>query len=142
MCKSTDGGRTWSSYKRPEEEQGQMSLWQILSDGSFISVRGDAFGVRSDPLPVRVSKDEGRTWQQISGIKLPPQYNERYAYHMFRLPDDTLLCGFICRDQLSAPGCRAMVSHDEGNTWEDEVYYLDHPQGTEATKPAWCGKTT
>jgi len=48
---------------------------------------------------------------------------------MFGWPDDTLLCGFICRDQLSMPGSRAMVSHDEGNTWEDEVYYLDHSPG-------------
>ena len=26
---------------------------------------------------------------------------------------------------LGSPGSRAMVSRDEGSSWEDEVYYLD-----------------
>ena len=28
------------------------------------------------------------------------------------------------------PGARALTSRDEGKTWEDEVYYLDHSNVT------------
>ena len=132
MCKSTDGGRTWSSYKLPGEEEssqlsltvygwpgGEYHLWQILSDGTFISVGGGAWGKRSDPLPVRVSKDQGRSWQEISDIKLPPQYNERYPYHMYRLPDGTLLCGIGCRDHTSGVATLNVYhSSNGGKTWQ------------------------
>ena len=132
MCKSTDGGRTWSSYKWPLRDG---ELWEIRGDGRFISVGGGAMGETSDPLPVRVSKDEGRTWRKISEIKLPPQYNARYAYHMLRLPDDTLLCGIECRDHWRTEGlkwisgsCPVIVYHsrDGGKTWQGPCEVAGH----------------
>ena len=139
MCKSTDGGRTWSSHEWPLAGD---SLWQILSDGTFISVGGGAWGKTSDPLPVRVSKDEGRTWQQISEFKLPPQYDMRFLYHMIRLPDNTLMCGIACRDDYSIAfkknkkngykytygiqTINAFHSSDDGKTWQGPSKVSDY----------------
>jgi len=53
MCKSTDGGRTWQSYKHAPELNG---FFQILADGTLTCVTQD--------LHVWASKDEGRTCKQ------------------------------------------------------------------------------
>ena len=107
ICKSTDEGRTWTSYERSLGPAGQSmgGNFHILSDGTFIAGTG---GTRSDSIPewafldvvVCVSADEGRSWRKISEIKLPEEYHDRYIYpnyQLFRLPDNTLLCGVATR---------------------------------------------
>jgi len=123
MCKSTDGGRTWTSYQRDwpgGEELG--GLLEILRDGTFITVTGG--GENSDPLAVWASSDEGRTWQQISQIEIPAEYIVRYAYTLFRLPDDTLLYGVAPRKGDYRDGTLLSVplwvyrSTDQGKSWQ------------------------
>ena len=41
------------------------------------------------------------------------------------LSDGTVVVVHDTRYGPGHPGSRAMVSHDEGRTWQDEVYYLD-----------------
>ena len=120
ICKSTDEGRTWTSYKRglvPNVDDGDWQegagssvdhpdpdaylpkedmrgYLEILSDGRFLTVRRASEGERTDPISVWASGDEGRSWQILSKIVIPDKYNSQHpVYGMYRiLPDDTLLC--------------------------------------------------
>lgn len=72
VCKSTDGGRTWESYKHAPELT--FSFLQILGDGTFLGVthdRPDGQFNQDSRVHVWASKDEGRTCQKITDIKLP-----------------------------------------------------------------------
>jgi len=81
MCKSTDGGRTWQSYKHAPELNG---FFQILADGTLICVTQD--------LDVWGSKDEGRTCNKLADIKLPTEPFMRYVvFGLDLLPEGTLL---------------------------------------------------
>jgi|GEM_PF-884418 len=124
LNKSTDGGTTWISSPIPENERD--ALWQVRADGAFVAAGGGAWGVSSDRLPVHISRDEGATWKLISEIELPSQYNERYPYHLARLPDGTLLCGIGCRDHWEYENGRHVSgqvilnlyrSEDGGESW-------------------------
>ena len=117
VCKSTDGGRTWTSHKFG----GSEGPLDILGDGTFIRVTGS--GIRTDPVEVITSTDEGRSWKTISRIKLPPLYNERYLYRLYRLPDDTLILPIEGRRgdrEWPAEGAIVTLSYrstDQGKTW-------------------------
>ena len=130
ICKSTDGGRTWTVYERglgPDGE-GISGTFQILGDGTFVCVTKDSGGKRSDPVAVWGSSDEGRTWQAISEIAMPDEYSERYIFGLFRLADDTLLCGMGARNLVAEPGwtkwisgrCTLLLyrSTDGGKSWQ------------------------
>jgi len=122
MCKSTDGGRTWTSYERDWPGGARSGAFEVLSDGTFITVTGS--GQSSDPLAVWASSDEVRTWQKISQIELPDQYDLRSTYTLFRLPDDTLLYGVAPRKGDYHEGTLVSIpllvyrSTDQGKTWQ------------------------
>jgi len=160
MCKSTDGGRTWTSHecgwgpggeRAPGAERigGHPGSLQILSDGTFITGAG---GAKSDSIPdyafldmgVCASSDEGRSWQKISEIKPAGGYQDEPIYPncgFFRLPDDTLLCGIEVRRAkfegayakwLSGKNTTLMYrSSDWGRTWEGPVIVCDWWGGVE-----------
>ena len=44
--------------------------------------------------------------------------------------DGTVVVVHHTRYGPGRPGARALISRDEGKTWEDEVYYLDHSNVT------------
>jgi len=97
VCKSTDGGRTWKSYKHGPEMKGiYANYFQILRDGTFIVAtqdRDDGKYQVDSHLDVWASNDEGRTWRSISKIKLPRERFRGYTtFGLFLLPDGTLLC--------------------------------------------------
>lgn len=55
MCKSTDGGRTWTSYPRGDWVGSvHQGAFQILGDGRFITVTGKEGGVGAE---VNISSD-------------------------------------------------------------------------------------
>lgn len=93
MCKSTDGGRTWTSYKHAPELTG---FFQIIADGTLIGVthdRVDGKFSKDSSLHVWASKDEGRTCKKIADIKLPTDQFIRYTlFGLNLLPEGTLLC--------------------------------------------------
>jgi len=129
ICKSTDGGRIWTSHPRGE---GMDGFAQILSDGTFIGINGQ--GVRDDPVEVVTSTDEGRNWLKISEIVLHSKYNERYFYGLFRLPNDTLICGIAPRERLVYEGNKHVSgtstlltrrSTDRGMTWQGPSYLTE-----------------
>ena len=130
MCKSTDGGCTWTAHAHQENMGGSF---EVLRDGTFISVTG--VGERTDPLLVCASKDEGRTWQDFSRIEIPQQYRARYLYTLFRLPDDTLLCGIAVRNLTASADWSTWISGkmsllvyrsvDNGAHWQNPVTLAD-----------------
>ena len=98
MCKSTDGGRTWTTYPDPSDQ----ASFQILKDGTFISVWAASGVGETAPAEVRLSSDEGRTWSKIAEIPIGvPGYDHKERHVVFpmsRLPDDTLLWAIQLRD--------------------------------------------
>ena len=131
MCKSTDGGRTWTSHEHQENMGG---AFEVFSDGTFISVAGS--GETTEPLNVLISRNEGRTWQEFSRIEVPPKYHERYIYTLFRLPDDTLLCGVSASNMKNLEGdwtkwvsgkttLLLFRSTDKGRSWQGPVPVAD-----------------
>ena len=128
LCKSADGGRTWTSRPLRVPPDPKLGFrWKVLRDGTFISV-GCTGVKRSDgPATVWASRDEGATWKkrtQIAIDDLPlaggEPYGVRYnARGLHRLRDDTLIWGVDVRD-LSKAG--AVLYHfqstDGGHTWE------------------------
>ena len=101
MCKSTDGGRTWTSHPDPSVDQ---SRFQVLSDGSLISVFATHGPGNTGPAAVHLSRDEGRTWEKIAEIPIQVpgfEYTNRYlTWPIYRLPDDTLLWGIQLRNDV------------------------------------------
>jgi len=133
MCKSTDAGRTWTSYARQDSPQkGGKPIpdtkvfhynksFDILSDGTFVMNLGydsDFGGER-----IVICTDEGRTWREISRFKIPPKFKQSYVHSMTRLPDDVLLLLIECRGHEVDRGAQhvplfAYRSTDKGMTWK------------------------
>ena len=118
VCKSSDGGRSWTSHPLG----GGVSSFDVRSDGAFVAVRGP--DERGGALEIRASTDEGRSWQRISELAVPSEYDERYPYRMVRMPDDALLCQVDARNsklQWPEDGAAAFLlfrSTDGGRTWD------------------------
>ncbi len=68
------------------------------------------------------SKDDGATWTRPR--MLTTVYGQTFGYPAVQ-SDGTAVVVHDTRYGPGPPGSRAMVSRDEGRTWEDEVYYLD-----------------
>ena len=139
ICKTTDGGKTWTSYPRemgraePNGDIDTTAHIQILSDGTFISLWGSYWG--GGTVQVMASSDEGRTWKKISEFtpKVPGLKFVSRALPLFRLPDDTLLWTARFDDPNSdiwyadVPMFR---SEDGGITWSKAMKFHDHsPEG-------------
>ena len=66
ICKSTDGGRTWTSYPRSERMNG---LFEVLSDGTFIGITGsyNASVVLKDDIILTIagSSQAGNSWEAV-----------------------------------------------------------------------------
>ena len=67
------------------------------------------------------SKDRGVTWKNFR-----PLTNVHGQCHGFGagLSNGSVVVTFDHRYPPGTPGNKAMVSHDEGRTWEDEVYHI------------------
>ena len=71
LCKSIDGGRTWTS--KPVEQPNGVNLggrWKVLRDGTFISVGLTDGKDEHGPAIVWVSHDEGQSWTKRAEIPI------------------------------------------------------------------------
>ena len=138
MCKSADGGKTWTSYPRDWGEAGGNGTFQILGDGTFISVWPQPEG----PAHVMVSHDEGRHWEKRSEFtpEVPGLTLIGRALPLYRLPDDTLLYFARFDDQtIDTWYCDVVMfrSADGGLTWSDAQDFHEHaPEGGIAQLPS------
>ena len=119
MCRSGDGGRTWTDHACGEG----AAAFDIAADGTFVSVVGPP--EPGGDVRILASADEGRSWGQVATLAVPERYDERYPARLMRMPDDALLCVVDTRDgsaaDLYAPGAMAMLlyrSVDGGHSWE------------------------
>ena len=69
------------------------------------------------------SHDEGRTWRNLR--QLTTTIGQCYGFPA-ALRDGTVVVVHTTAYGPGHRGSRAMVSYDEGKTWEDEVYYLTY----------------
>ena len=138
LCKSTDGGRTWTSKPITPAGRNLGWRWKVLRDNTFISVSCSMGEDARDPAIVRVSHDEGETWTERSQIPanmdLPTgrPYTERYVHRgLNRLQDDTLLWAVDIRDTppMRGHGLFSFRSTDNGYTWDGPI--LVHDYGSE-----------
>lgn len=141
--RSTDGGRNW---------QGPIRMWDWASEGSatrlpsgdiLATVRVQRHKLPQDPpelvkhmgayatMPdqpglknvfLMNSKDDGLTWSPPR--MLTTVYGQTFGYPAAQ-SDGTVVVVHDTRYGPGPPGSRALISRDEGKTWEDEVYYLD-----------------
>ena len=131
VCRSADGGRTWTSH-----DKGVGSgHFDVLDDGSFIG-----FGSEGEESQVHVtintSTDEGRSWKKIAAIPNPPGHSGGASW-IVCLPDQTLLAAIGHADHvfeeegdrvvLKSGSGRLVVyrSTDRGHTWSDPAPVYD-----------------
>ena len=133
LCKSTDGGRTWTSRSLTGMEDLPGGHWRVLRDGTFIGVNCSTGPEARDPAVVWVSQDEGITWTKRAEIpvemNLPDDrpYTERYTHRgLNRLQDDTLLWTVDIRNTpTTMNGCYTFRSTDGGHTWQGPTLMID-----------------
>lgn len=144
LCKSADGGLTWTS--RPIKPLPDVELgfrWKVLRDGTFISVAcAQGEGVRG-PATVWASTDEGVTWNPRAEIPLEDlplrggrPYVQRYLSRgLGRLRDDTLIWAVDVRDDAVAGAVSLYNFHstDGGHTWEGPFLLNDRGASEGAT---------
>ena len=145
--RSTDAGKTWAG-------PGVVMNWALGEGGAvetasgklLLVIRFQRATLPDDPpelfketgadrinatypykhLALADSLDGGRTWQGLR--QLTTVFGQCYGYPA-ALDDGTVV---VVHDTRYGPGpdaARAMISRDEGKTWEDEVYYLFYGEG-------------
>ena len=143
MCRTEDEGRTWTAYPRGDAAGRRPSPilgadmypyngpFAILDDGTFVLV-GSNDGIRTDPIEIMGSADQGRTWSVHSRLALPPRYDERYFHSLQLIGGRTLLLLYCCRDRLiwepPASGVMHLLafrSSDGGHTWSEPFLVCD-----------------
>lgn len=133
LCKSTDGGRSWTA--QPIHESPGQFRWRVLDDGTFISVGLKVGKETQEPATIWASDDEGQTWSKRTEIalkmKLPngEHYAERYVHRgLNKLADGTLLWAIDLRDDavpMSIGGLYFFRSTDGGHTWSTPIFAFD-----------------
>jgi hypothetical protein len=115
--RTRDGGKTWSfvSFVGPEPEGNDFAIMPSsvrLSKNSIVTaIRHRAF------IDAYRSDDDGKTWRFVT--KPAPDTGGGNPPSMLRLKDGRLAITYGYR---SAPfGIRARLSHDNGETWSDEI---------------------
>ena len=68
LCKSMDGGRTWTSKPITPGGRNLGWRWKMLRDNTFISVSCSMGKDVRDPAIVWVSHDEGERWTERAQI--------------------------------------------------------------------------
>lgn len=125
ICKSTDGGLTWSAHAKGGPVHGAIA---VLRDGTFLLLRTEGKHPKTRPIAL-TSTDEGRTWRKIAEIQIPPKHWGSVMW-MKRTQDDVLLAGIghvnhvfedvDGRSQLKSGSGRQLTyrSRDGGRSWQ------------------------
>jgi len=141
LCKSTDGGRHWTSYERaPDLANG---FFKFLTDGTMIAVtqdRRDGQFREASRVHVWASADEGKTARMIGSIRLPTERFTRYTvFGLNLLSDGTLLCRVKLYGIVSSKRDTLMLyrSTDHGRNWQGPHKLADWcSQGDIVTTPS------
>jgi len=133
---STDQGRTWSEERKVPQWLGVNEVHLIqAANGDLVAAcrtdypkrfafhKLDHFG----GLAVSISKDQGKTWSDLE-----PLYEwGRHHPCMVRMPGGDIVMTYVVRLGYPAThegfpqfGVEAVVSHDNGQTWDKEHRYI------------------
>lgn len=139
--RSDDHGQSWQGPFKVCDWAAEGGMARLPSGRLLASVRYQRPPLPSDSEAVRAlsgdprgfkhhflveSADGGRTWGKLR--PLTSVYGQCYGFPAAQ-SDGTVV---VVHDTRYGPGpdaARAMISRDEGNTWEDEVYYLFFDKG-------------
>ena len=113
ICKSTDGGRRWTSHKKGARGNG---YFEVLGDGTFVMIATE--GEHPDNRAVVLtSGDEGRSWKKLTEIPSPPGHRGGATW-MHRQADETLLAGIGFSDhEFEEVGGRYLLKSGGGALW-------------------------
>lgn len=145
---SVDGGRTWSKETIPKEWHWQenyegKSYTHATSEGSLVRAANGwlVAALRTTPHPrllalqnggmdgtgISISKDNGVTW---SAVKVLFEAGRHHA-HLLQLPNGDIVMTLIMRQDVQNSklasyrrGCEAVVSHDNGQSWDVVHKYI------------------
>jgi hypothetical protein len=143
---STDGGRTWSGPTGFNTETGFLgghcyeTMIAPMASGKLVAViRYHGAVVPQWPLVdpdkrayyktvfLADSSDGGKTWSRFR--QLTNYHGQCHGYGV-GLSDGSFVVAYDHRYPRDLSSGRAMISRDEGGTWEDEVYYLYYGDGS------------
>ena len=162
---SRDGGRTWDNFSRPQPwtyqavYEGKTYERGVCEGGLVRAANGwIVAALRTDYAPrfnalrndnfmgtaVSISKDEGKTWSKLNFVFGPGRMHAT----LVRLPNNDLVMTVIRRLDLEdgqmasyRRGCDAVISRDNGLTWDvDHMYILDDFASISGGK-LWYGVT-
>ncbi len=107
VVRSRDGGKSWGEYNEVARRFNEICLARLPSGKLLAALRGDAGSTF-----LSFSKDDGRTWSE------PDQVTGRAEHpaDLLVLSDGNLLMSHGVRHQPY--GVQAMLSRDEGASWE------------------------
>jgi len=149
--RSEDGGATWAGPTKMTDWGSEGGICRLPSGKLLASIRYQRPLLPSDPQDMLArwdlqrydgtatkfpykhvflaeSNDAGLSWEHHR--QLTTVHGQCYSYPA-ALSDGTVVVVHDTRYGPGADAARALVSHDEGKTWEDEVYYVYY--GTAAT---------
>jgi len=168
---SADDGRTWGNEVKPaswmveKEWQGERYP-RGVSEGSLTRAQNGwlVAGLRLDMPPrfyaggaayvdfddsleglaISISRDDGRTWSAMNELFEAGRHHP----HLMTLPNGDILMTYIVRDDVRNGrlasyhrGCEALLSHDNGITWDTrQRYVLDEFAFFDGKK--WCNGET
>lgn len=139
--RSIDGGKNWEGPIKVSESVAEGGFAQLPSGRLLASVRFQRPFLPTDSPAVRAlspqrngfknhflldSDDGGQTWKNLR--PLTTVFGQCYGYPVSQT-DGTVV---VVHDTRYGPGpdaARGMISYDEGQTWENEVYYLFFEKG-------------
>ena len=132
LFRSTDSGGSWGDVTLfnvgPCDEE--VALLELPSGRLLAALRGG--GVRGAAIWVSESDDGGRTWSRPAR-KVTDEHH--HPADLLLLSDGSVLMTFGSRHLPC--GVRALVSRDEGRTWDDHhaIVLVDNCEGTDCGYP-------
>ncbi len=141
VYRSTNGGQTWTDPAHMHDWASEGGVTLTASGKLFAAHRYQRPMMPGDPpdleqrtgsispgwpykhVCVVESDDWGCTWKNFR--QFTSVFGQTRGYPV-ALSDGTVIVIHDTRYGPGPPGSRAMISRDEGETWEDEVYYLDY----------------
>lgn len=138
--RSKDQGRTWTRLTFIHDWTSEGGVSVTPSGRLFAVLRYQRPMMQDDPSDLEKrnrsispgwpwknvfladSQDIGRTWKNFR--QLTTIFGQTRGYPV-ALSDGAVVVIHDTRYGPGSPGSRAMISRDEGQTWQDEIYYLD-----------------
>ena len=139
--RSTDKGKTWQNPATVTDWGSEGGAARTASGKVLAVIRYQRPMLPSDPADLEKqtgsisagwpykhvfladSLDQGLSWQNFR--RLTTVFGQTRGYPA-ALSDGAVVVIHDTRYGPGSPGSRAMISYDEGNTFQDEVYYMDY----------------